>query len=461
MTSISEVCGSRTPQSSLSSFSGTDANFCSAVFSDQADFRGATFNGKALFVSATFNGEAIFSSTQFRSKGDFAKATFLNSADFRDATFVGEDGTDIETIRAAFGLATFKQGAYFRSVRFGSKASFTSAKFEGAADFELGAFLAGADFFGATFNASADFEHVKFCGDADFATVTFGERASFVSAIFEAFTYFRMATFNGETDFTKTTFKEGLVFEGAILRDHVRFEGRGIQSLPEASAVDFQYARIEQPGHVSFHTLTLCPHWFVNVDARRCVFINVRWTGSLSEDIQSSERLNLQSANRLLSLAYRQLAVNAEENHRYEEASRFRYWSMDTLRLERWRGFAFWKLSWWYWLLSGYGERVSRACSTLLVVWFLFAVLYTQVGFARWQPALTSESDLALAKRDEVGEPLEWPEAATYSLGVMSLQRPEPRPTTPVAQGLVTLETILGPFQSALLALAIRRKFMR
>jgi hypothetical protein len=49
----------------------------------------------------------------------------------------------------------------------------------------------------------------------------------------------------------------------------------------------------------------------------------------------------------------------------------------------------------------------------------------------------------------------------TYSLAVMSLQRPEPKPMTAAAHALVTIESILGPVQAALLALAIRRKFMR
>lgn len=59
------------------------------------------------------------------------------------------------------------------------------------------------------------------------------------------------------------------------------------------------------------------------------------------------------------------------------------------------------------------------------------------------------------------GQPLEFSRALTYSLAVISLQKPEPKPLTGTAQTLVLLETILGPVQAALLALAIRRKFMR
>ena len=43
----------------------------------------------------------------------------------------------------------------------------------------------------------------------------------------------------------------------------------------------------------------------------------------------------------------------------------------------------------------------------------------------------------------------------------MTLQKPEPLPANKRAKTLVLLETVLGPVQAALLALAIRRKFMR
>ena len=62
---------------------------------------------------------------------------------------------------------------------------------------------------------------------------------------------------------------------------------------------------------------------------------------------------------------------------------------------------------------------------------------------------------------DPVAARMTFSEALVYSAGVMALQRPEPRPATTPAQTIVLLETILGPVQAALLALAIRRKFMR
>ncbi|MFZ0749362.1 MAG: hypothetical protein WAM70_08395 [Pyrinomonadaceae bacterium] len=118
-------------------------------------------------------------------------------------------------------------------------------------------------------------------------------------------------------------------------------------------------------------------------------------------------------------------------------------------------------LHWIYWVASGYGERIMRAFTVLIVFWLLFAGVYTRVGFAPSEQKFGRESDVAIAKRFDVVESLPFKRALAYSLGVMTLQRPEPKPATTAAQTVVLLETILGPVQAALLALAIRRKFMR
>jgi hypothetical protein len=230
----------------------------------------------------------------------------------------------------------------------------------------------------------------------------------------------------------------------------------------DKSSLDLQFARIENPDHISFQTLRLRPHWFVSVDPRRFNLTNVDWDQrSVNEEIRSLESRGVSSPQRLLSISCGHLALNAEDDNRYEESSRFRYMAMEARRLENWRGFAPWRLSWWYWLASGYGERVLKAFLVLLVIWFVAGLLYTRVGFARWDPKLASEADLVNAKRDDVGAPLTLSRALTYSAGVMTFQKPEPRPATTAAQTVVLLETILGSVQAALLALAIRRKFMR
>jgi hypothetical protein len=77
----------------------------------------------------------------------------------------------------------------------------------------------------------------------------------------------------------------------------------------------------------------------------------------------------------------------------------------------------------------------------LVGIWLLFAVLYALI---------LSDSHGLLGWR-----------GFAYSAAVLTLQRPDSRPDTLFTQILVTAEAILGPVQAALLALAIRRKFMR
>jgi hypothetical protein len=133
--------------------------------------------------------------------------------------------------------------------------------------------------------------------------------------------------------------------------------------------------------------------------------------------------------------------------------------AMDARRLEEWRGFAFWRLSWWYWLASGYGERAWQAALVLLGLWLLFAGIFIlgQRKGQWWRPPQSNGP----ASSNEVPRLHDFREAAIYSLGVMTLQKPEPQPGNKPAKTFALLETILGPVQAALLALAIRRKFMR
>ena len=445
--------------SSFSNFEFSEAvNFRSATFSAEMSFQNAVFCAAANFSDVTFNASVWFDSI-FKEDANFAGAVFTADVDFHGAAFNGS---------VHFSDAGFNKEAYFGKASFDAEADFSAAKFSAASGFTY-----------ATFNAKADFSYAEFIAGADFNT-TFNAEADFNYAIFTGEAYFRYAVFKAKVNLRSATFKY-----------HVRFGGTesGEQSFRKQAWLDLQFARIDKPDHVSFHSLTLRPHWFVNVDARKFDFINVEWDWQplINEEIKALKSKDLAQPHRLLSIACRHLAVNAEDNHRYDEASKFRYWSMYARQQETWSGLApWWKfrswlskkwgnlsklpilrlfnrnwLYWFYWAASGYGERVLRAFVVLIGVWLLFASLYTKVGFARWEPRLTSESDLTTAKRDEVGKPLSLSHALTYSFGVMTFQKPEPRPATTAAQSLVMLETILGPLQAALLALAIRRKFMR
>jgi hypothetical protein len=389
-----------------------DADFSDIPFDTPVDFTGATFSAGANFNYARFNAEVYFSSVTFGALTSFSFAAFDKEADFNSAAF---------RARVNFGSATFEATAYFRYTTFGAEANFDAAAFRVRANFDY-----------AVFEARAAFKSTKFGRTANFAHATFRAEASFESVTFSRVAQFRFATFN----------------------DYVRFAGGGEEKFfDDGSSLSLQLARIEKGARISFHTLTLRPHWFVNVNARRFEFINVDWNWPGTDarrEIRSVGGKDVLSAHRLLAVACRNLAANAEENQRYEEASNFRYMAMEARRLERWRGFAFWTLGWWYWLASGYGERIGRAFFMLLGILVLFAALYVGLGLSNWR----TNAERA------TGRP-RWSAALLYSAGVMTLQKPEPRPATDAAQAVVMLETILGPVQAALLALAIRRKFMR
>lgn len=382
------------------------------------------------FSGVWFPEDVSFSNRHFTHKRVlFTGATFNGAADFSDAKFEG---------RAYFTDATFEAGANFQMTTFKERVYFSGARFHKAA----GAAGGGrANFMGAVFNAHAKFISAVFEGDSDFA-----------GALFRDETLFSYATFRGRTNFALASITGALTFSS---------EGQKNCGFGPNASLSFKHAKVEKSDTISFHVIRLRPHWFVDVDARKISFAHVDWQPlSISKELRELTSEATDRPHQKLAAAYRHLATNAEENYQYERASVFRRRAMDVLRREDWRGFAPWRLSWWYWLASGYGERASQAAVVLLAIWVFFAALYTQTGFARPESRAAGEA-VATNGGGEVIEPVPPRSALTYSAAVMTLQKPEPRPATEAAKALVLLQTVLGPLQGALLALAIRRKFMR
>jgi hypothetical protein len=365
---------------------------------------------------------------------DFSGAWFPGDVDFSGFAF---------SAKANFSRAKFAAEARFREAKFSAGADFSRATFDARADFVMAEFgpEAGANFYSAKFGKNADFYNATFCGGAAFDSATFSAMADFDLAAFEALAGFNSATFS----------------------DHGRFSEVQYPSADDSS-MDFQEAIIEKPGGISFHSTTLRPHWFVRVDARKFEFTNVDWNWHhirIKREIEELNRREVPSPYRMLSIACSMLAVNAEENQRYDEASRFRYLAMKIGRKERWwRRVALWRLDWWYWIASGYGERVWQATGVLLCLLTLFGFLYSRVGFEA-VGAKPPDAQQATVQPDRTGEPLPLGDSFLYSAQVAAFQKPDPKPLTRWARSLVFAETVLGPAQAALLLLAIRRKFMR
>lgn len=467
-------------------------DFSDAVFKGGADFSGATFERSVNFSSAAFKQPANFSDATFHAPVSFTRCEFEGWTDFTRVVFEGKAS-------AGFSKAAFKKGASFNDGKFKSTVSFSTSDFRGEADFGGTEFHATANFSSAIFGGLAKFSNSKFMQaqhSDGFATVAFS------SATFENEADFSNATFHGKVVFSKSVFRQTLRlgvsrfesvadFSEAAFSDYVRFARSNEKSnFGLAASLSLKDGNIEKPGRVIFNTPNLRPHWFVNADAREFNFVNVDWDWrriKIKKEIEALEKKEIEerkrkgipvtvrrgsealdkksrlSLHRALAVACRHLAINAEENHHYAEASRFRYMAMDARRLESWHGFLPLKLSWWYWLASGYGERVLRAFLVLILLILLpFALLYWRSGCVSLP---FSEKRACVTWAAQAGEPaapptVSLPRALAYSLSVMTLQRPEPRPKSATAQLLTGAETVLGPLQAALLALAIRRQFM-
>lgn len=438
-----------------------DYNFCGAWFPADVDFTGCEFPTDARFTGATFTGDALF-----------AEATFREAADFTGASFRGT--------------------AYFSGAIF-SAAHFSHASFDGVVDFIKSTFQAGAIFVSAIFRS-----------DIDFTSALFKESGNFTATIFE-----KSVLFVGTTHGRKST----LSFLAARFRDAVAFrQFIAYGALP----FDFHTAIFEHPDRVTFQTVAARAFWFIHTDPRKFHFVDVTWLEGTQGVRPYRYSRTLDSAmkeEQLLSVAYRRLAANAEENGRYAEAASFRYEAMRMrtreLRRTFWRSVslvapvlskrllrarvrivrpiarrfhsarsafrtrATWKhlsdavhaidpLHRLYGVSSGYGERAGQALIVLAAIWIIFAAAYRTGDMSWWQPrAALPAAQRSATQPDNRTYPITIGDALIYSAGVLTLQKPEPAPRSRIARVLVLLETILGPLQAALFALAVRRKFMR
>ncbi len=435
-----------------------ESDYRSVFFPNTIEFNHFTFDFPLNFQYAVFAGRvflhkmalsnAYFRYALFNSEVFFNTTGVSGFADFFGAIFEGE----VKFINCYFKESTFQYA------KFNEETKFTYSRFEKETDFSYTEFKAEANFWLATFESSVNFESAKFY---ESAKVSFGN-----------------VSFNGRCNFKKVLFEGYVSFEGSQLNEV--FKGDSV-------LLDLQKAQLEKPERISFHTVRLNPSWFINVDPRKFIFTDIKWDSQRvkSEVSNINEKFfehKIFNTHRLLTISYRQLAVNAEENNRFEEASNFRKMAFEVERLERKENRKTWlnklkasfnsdiycssffsniriatKKCWFtiktfpsdllhflYRIFSGYGERWFRAFCWLIAIWLFLAFLYAtpicnfiekeKYGFSYW-----------------IG----------YSLNVITLQRPEPKAANSFTMIILGLEVLFAPLQAALLILAVRRKFMR
>src|SRR5205085_7253027 len=129
-----------------------------------------------------------------------------------------------------------------------------------------------------------------FRGRAIFINAFFATRVFFTKAKFEARTNFTSTSFTERAYFQQTTFEAETYSTYASFQSYVLFSGNlQNKAIGDEASLDFQFARMEKPERISFHTLTLRPHWFINLDTRELDFTNVdwdRWKNSLDEGVR-------------------------------------------------------------------------------------------------------------------------------------------------------------------------------
>jgi uncharacterized protein YjbI with pentapeptide repeats len=455
-----------------------DATFVQANFAGYTDFAGVAFNGNASFMLARFENVADFSAARIPNSDDGSNCGKTYPIDMRRTRFKNAYFTGAIFTRCTFRYACFSETLAFSHVTVHEAIDFSITNFD-EADFS-NSHLSRTTFDGSFFLKIPKFNEAVFVDNTVFSTARL-PGIDFSGAMFAGHGDFTLTRFesslskwekerleechiqeNAEEEskpvticFDKVTFNEGLTFKGNDL-------------YQDKALLTFDDAVFEKPERVRFVSVSMPPHSFMNVDPRKFHFIDARWGFIDKRTALREAQAALKKHGRLysppmLELVFRQLAVNAEENNRYGQAADLRYLAMEVARSMRWRKFDWLNLAWWYWLLSGYGEKVRRAFAVLILIWLMFAATYWKLSDETWwQPKQTGVVSSEERKASLVkAKPLTGFESLLYSASVMALQKPEPLPANKSAKLCVLAETVLGPLQAALLALAIRRKFMR
>ncbi len=489
-------------------FSELSYDFRFVWFPNRVDFKNQEFKVSTDFSNAVFTDHTLFSEGTFIGSANFSGAAFASFASFSDATFEGSAKFDnaIFTFIGSFHDAAFTQDVSFRETIFTSSANFVRVAFVGSTFFN-----------NATFTQPSSFKDATFAGYTSFNETVFF-RVAFVDAMFEE---------HSRTLFRDTNFCESALFKNAIVEGHLSFLGsnespifldekfvkkeklkiaKKLDDLQEGlseEALITRYVRDEykkthlvldgaepvRHGRITFHTTRLLPNWFINTDSRKLIFTDARWENHIGtkQDVKSEiENLierKIDNPHKLLVIAARHLAANAENDRNYEDASHFRKMAFEIERFERkenrkrwwndflnigevrvslaeffftfpeaskkvWillKSFPIGILQFFYRWLSGFGEKWFQAFCWLFGIWIVFGFYY--YFFGTFGPSTLGRSTNLI---NSLG----------YSLQVMTLQRPEPKPIG-ATRFFYGLEITFTAVQTALLILAIRRKFIR
>ncbi len=468
------------------------ANFQKAIFGYTTNFKKVIFKNDANFQGAFFFLYVSFSEVTFNRFANFDYCNFKGMSFFSDLTF----DCKYKEIDSSISIATFKSAEFKYDLQFDSVCNevidFSNTTFEQKANFDNSILLKGfSTFSGATFKDEVSFQNVVF-GDRNieennntsffFTKTTFEKKVSFQNSSFLFFMHFSNARFKGSADFRESEVKNSILFNDATFESFARFSSRNNHhQLWNYDGLNFSSVEVEKPERIFFQSISLKPDSFVNTDIRKFDFSDIKWETknfawdwSRFKDVEwwKNEAKARETSYVSLEKKYRQFATYAEENNDYQNASKFRYTAFDIQRITSWFGRLPVTLLWWYKWTSRYGENWLW-CAILLLALILavFPYIYTIHNFTTCSNDRPIATSLVIceSKVKEISEtcscsnePLSFRDAIIQSLTTATLQNVEYRkPVTWRGELWIILEKIFAPLQAALLALAIRRKFMR
>ncbi|WP_394618454.1 pentapeptide repeat-containing protein [Lentzea sp. JNUCC 0626] len=415
-------------------------------------FNRAVFDGAARFVAATFEGGVTFWGTSFLSGTSFEGAVFRGRTSFSgvevsgDALFSGarfEGETDfglskVESVR--LGAAFFAKRAYV--VVKGESVTADEARFEGGVEFYV-------------HDASVRLERTYFGGP---------------SSVNGAESKARVLSVRG-TDLSDLTFANvdlsQCLFAGAHQVDKVRLEGwTPFAEPPNGWRIGWAWPPVWRWGRRQ--VLAEEFPWRAR-HTKRAGWTSPTLAMGLQRDNTGAERL---------AVMYRSLRKALEDGKNEAGAGDFYYGEMEARRHSRSTKGGERAVLWAYWLLSGYGQRASRAFGALIVLVGLLTLLLTSYGLpdgtALQQMTGTIPPAVAGVPQQVVLEvkpgPVSLPadrwtadrasKAVRIALGSVVFREADQR-LTPAGVWTVMAGRAFGPLLLALAVLAIRARVKR
>jgi hypothetical protein len=343
-------------------------------------------------------------------------------------------------------------------------------------------FYGGVVFSEATFERSVDFDHAVFTGSADFYSMVFEDAVSF-----------DLARFDGGTDFVDGVCKGPANFNQCTVAGRLHFLNWEFEQ--ECS---FWSLRQPKDGTVLFELVNLNKATFLGTQLESIEFRAVTWPSKgnrrnmLCDELPGSLRgaggrqpnpetplseAEIDYFQDQLAGNYRQLVLNYERTRDFDTAEDFHVGEMEMRNIVAGRRLRYAPLRWlWrhlgpyklYRVFSGYGASWSRAFCWL-IVWSLlvFPSAFMIAGFQRVDPiGGKSIRVIQYSLTPHLGSIRTWlldyGEAISFSLSAATFQRVRLyEPFGPWSYFLMIAGSVIFTSQTALLLLALRRRFKR